>query len=857
MKTAGGLRFCGLVLLTTLAIDAVSRAEEPAASSPPLQPAAITPQQIEADWLLQDVVRKLPPADPNTTQRAAVTTADDAAGAVDGVKDGTYGFHTAGDGTPWWQVDLGQTLPLGRIVIYNRCDGNVEDRAARIAVLLSDDGKAWQQVYQHDGTKFFGQTGGPPLTVDAAGKPARFVRLQQPAGQYFHLDEVEVYRADGKDNIALHRPADQSSVSQWSKPHAPVVAVAAAPTPAAQEPAYPVEEVLARGLALAADLRRLGTAVAPQEQILRETEQQLRDLGQNTPAAQRRELYLKARWAVRRMALANPLLDFDDLLFVKRVPGSFTHMSDQYYGWFSRPGGGVFILEDFKSDQPRLRCLTADFPPGTFLRPDLSHDGTRVLFGYCKYYPSLKDEPNKLDKNNVPEDAFFHVYEMNLDGSGVRRLTHGKYDDFDGRYLPNGEIVFLSTRRGHYIQCGSESGHASRDGALPDCYVRCGGGPSRPVAVYTLHVMTAEGENIRQISPFEMFEWTPSIDNDGRILYARWDYVDRYNMPYMSLWSTLPDGSNAQAIFGNYTVNPHCVFEARRIPDSRKMVFTASGHHAFTGGCLVLLDAHRAADGEAAMTRLTPEVCFPESEGWPQTYFGSPFPLSENHYLTAWSAQPLPPGTPHPDWGMPGPANDLGLYLFDAFGNLNLIYRDPEIGSETPLPIRRRVPERLVHQPVGGQDASEGRMVVADVYQGLADVPRGAIRQLRLVGVPVKTHPTMNYPPMGLTHDDPGKFVLGTVPVEPDGSAHFRVPAGVTFFVQALDEEGVAVQTMRSATYVQPGQTVTCIGCHEPRNTAPPNRPPLAAVRAPSRIEPGPGGSWPLHFDALVGPVLE
>ena len=408
------------------------------------------------------------------------------------------------------------------------------------------------------------------------------------------------------------------------------------------------------------------------------------------------------------MALANPLLDFDDLLFVKRVPGSFTHMSDQYYGWFSRPGGGVFVLEDFKSDQPRLRCLTDAFPPGTFLRPDLSHDGTRVLFAYCKYYPSLKDEPNKLDKNNVPEDAFFHLYEMNLDGSGVRRLTHGKYDDFDGRYLPNGEIVFLSTRRGQYIQCGSESGHASRDGALPDCYVRCGGGPERPVAVYTLHVMTADGESIRQISPFEMFEWTPSIDNDGRILYARWDYVDRYNMPYMSLWSTLPDGSNAQAIFGNYTVNPHCVFEARRIPDSRKLIFTASAHHAFTGGCLVLLDAHRAADGEAAMTRLTPEVCFPESEGWPQTYFGSPFPLSENHYLTAWSAQPLPPGTPRPDWGMPGPANDLGLYLFDAFGNLNLIYRDPEIGSETPLPIRRRVPERLVHQPVAGQDASRG-----------------------------------------------------------------------------------------------------------------------------------------------------
>lgn len=836
-------RFPGMLLLVGWVLAGAGRGEPPPVISHP---------QIEADWLLQEVVRSLPAADPNTAVRRTIATADDAAGGVDGIKDGTYGFHTAGDAAPWWQVDLQQTRPLGRIVIYNRCDGQVEDRAGRIAVLLSGDGQHWETLYQHDGAKFFGQTGGPPLTVEAAGKAARFVRLQLAAPQYFHLDEVEVYPADGSQNVARGCPADQSSVSPWSKSSLPPAQAAAA----AETPVYPIEQVLMRGWALAADLERRGVEVAPQARVLREVEQRL---GQREPPdpAQRRELYLRARWAVRRLALANPLLDFDDLLFVKRVPGSFTHMSDQYYGWFSRPGGGVFLLQDFKSDQPRLRCLTEDFAPGTFLRPDLSHDGTRVLFAYCKHYPGLQAEPNKLDKDNVPEDAFFQLYEMHLDGSGWRQLTGGKYDDFDGRYLPNGEIVFLSTRRGQFLQCGLESADARCDAALPDSYVRCGGGPERPVAVYTLHLMSADGARVRQISPFEMFEWTPSIDHDGRILYARWDYVDRHNMPYMSLWSTLPDGSNAQAVFGNYTVNPHCVFEARRIPDSRKLIFTASGHHAFTGGCLVLLDPHRAADGSAAMTRLTPEVCFPESEGWPQTYFAGPFPLAENHYLTAWSAQPLPPGTPRPHWGMPGPPNDLGLYLFDAFGNLNLLYRDPDLGSETPLPVRRRVPEPLVHQPASGSGEAEGRMIVADVYQGLAEVPRGTIRHLRLVGVPVKTHPTMNHPPMGLTHDDPGKFVLGTVPVESDGSAHFRVPAGVSFFLQALDERGIAVQTMRSATYVQPGQTMTCIGCHEPRNTAPPSRAPLAALRDASPLEPGPAGSWPLHFDALVGPVLE
>ncbi len=107
--------------------------------------------------------------------------------------------------------------------------------------------------------------------------------------------------------------------------------------------------------------------------------------------------------------------------------------------------------------------------------------------------------------------------------------------------------------------------------------------------------MDADGQHISRISPFEMFEWTPSVDEQGQILYARWDYVDRFNMPYMSLWSTLPDGTDARAVYGNYTQNPHCVFEARRIPGSRKIIFTASGHHALTGGSLVLIDPQRGA----------------------------------------------------------------------------------------------------------------------------------------------------------------------------------------------------------------------------------------------------------------------
>jgi len=836
-------------------------AAPPAASPVVVEVAAITPQQIEADWLRQEEVRWLPPSPPDRRDaQPNITTRQDAAGGVDGVKDGTYGFHTGDQESPWWQVDLGRIMPLDQVVVYNRGDGRVEKRAAQLLLLLSDDGQTWRRAYQHDGTVFGGQSDGKPLRIALSGSPARFVRIALPGRQYLHLDEVEVYRRGSSENVALKRPADQSSISPWSKPHIAEPAASTQGRGATQAAApasdYPVAAAAQRGLRLAEDLARQGVDIRAEAAALGQAVAEAQKLPPHAPGEARRDLYLRVRWAVRRMALKNPLLNFDALVFVKRVPGSFTHMSDQNYGWFSRPGGGLFVLEGWKTDRPRLRRLAAELPEGSVLSPDVSYDGQRILFSHCKYYPGLANHPNKLDKGNIPEDAFYHLYEIGADGSGLRRLTRGKYDDFDGRYLPSGEIVFLSTRRGQAVQCG-KADHCL-EGDRPDCYVRCGGGPERPVAVYTLHVMNADGTNLRQISPFEMFEWTPSVHPDGRILYARWDYVDRWNMPFMSLWSTLPDGTGARAIYGNYTQNPHCVFEARAIPGSQKLIFTASGHHANTGGSLVLLDPNVGADGPSPLTRLTPEVCFPESEGWPKTYFANPYPLSENHYLVAWSDQPLPPGVPPPAWGMPGPPNDLGIYLFDAFGNLNLVYRDPAISSMSPLPLAPRPsPPVVASHQVAWEGRPEGLVMVLDVYQGLPGIPRGTVRQLRIVGVPVKTHPTMNFPAIGLTRDDPGKVVLGTVPVEEDGSAWFRVPSGVPFFLQALDAEGMAVQTMRSATYVQPGQTLSCIGCHEPRNTAPLNRPARALARTPSRLQPGPEGSWPLDFHALVQPLLD
>jgi hypothetical protein len=510
-----------------------------------------TSEQIEADWLQQDSLRNAESA----REGKQVTPQQDAIGACDGIKDGKWGFHTENEDDPWWQIDLVESAPLDRIILYNRCD--LAERNSRIRVLVSDDMKSFRQAYQHDGTTFLGYTDKKPLVVKLSGVHARYVRLQLPGRSYFHLDEVEIYGGDSDNNIAPGKPATQSSVSQWSVVHD-------ATLPAGPG-SYATEKVIERGLLLAENLRQSGAKVDGQEKTLRRVAERLKALPDAAPEEVSRKLYLQARWAVREMALNNPLLDFETVLFVKRVPPAFPHMSDQFYGWWSRPGGGIYLLDGFKEGSPRLRCLTEGFPAGSFVGPDLSYDGKKVLFAYCKFYPETHGM-QKAEKDKLPEDVFYKIYEMNLDGSGRRQLTHGRYDDFDGRYLPDGDIVFLSTRKGQSIQCSRASAAATMKFDLPDSYVRCGGDNWRPVPVFTLHRIDGEGGNIRPISAFENFEWTPSVAADGRILYARWDYIDRFNGAFMSLWSTNADGTNPQLVYGNLTTRPQCVFEARAIP---------------------------------------------------------------------------------------------------------------------------------------------------------------------------------------------------------------------------------------------------------------------------------------------------
>ncbi|MHC4799807.1 MAG: hypothetical protein ACYTF1_24495, partial [Planctomycetota bacterium] len=234
--------------------------------------------------------------------------------------------------------------------------------------------------------------------------------------------------------------------------------------------------------------------------------------------------------------------------------------------------------------------------------------------------------------------------------------------------------------------------------------------------------------------PFENLEWTPSVADDGTIMYSRWDYVDRYNNAFMSMWAIKPDGSNSRLVYGNHTWSPHTTFEARCIPNSHKIVFTASAHHGQTMGSLVLLDPSVGTEGEEPITRLSPEILFPEIEGWSKSFYANPWPISERLYLTAWGFE-----TKVQQWKRLRVPNGMGLYLFDATGNRVLLHRDPKVCCVSPIPLRPRRRPPVLASNINWDGPHEGRFLLNDVYNGLKSVKRGEVKALRIVAVPPKT----------------------------------------------------------------------------------------------------------------------
>jgi len=561
----------------------------------------------------------------------------------------------------------------------------------------------------------------------------------------------------------------------------------------------------------------------------------------------RKELFKKVCALRRRIAFANPLVNFDKIVCMLERPGThrIIEQARACYRGHSK-GGGPIILSNFKSKAAVTKVL----------------DGVKIATGPWKGKELVEKKFSGLELNYSGKELLFaattaaevwHVFRFNLATKKLEQLTDGPDDDFDPHQLPSGRIVFTSTRRGGVGRCV----------IVPQALT------------YTLHTMEPDGSDLIIISYHETNEWSPTVSHYGKLVYTRWDYVDRHWGVAHHYWESYPDGRDPRNFHGNYPL-PHSAFTKdatpkdygkrgfvygrrlrpdaelsfRPIPGSQKYTGTAVGHHQGFSGSLILLDPRIPDDGKMAqLKRITPEYTFPEVEHGARHTYGTAWPLSEDFYLCNYN---------------------FGLYLLDRFGNRDVIY-DPGRGAfrvRDPFPLRpRRMPPALPVMTFQGKRSGlpgHRRAVISvrNVYTAdkAATLPKGIkVKQMRIVQVIPQmlnnrfSRQTVSQ--IAFTTDSIGRIPLGVVPVEADGSVYCEAPVGKAIYFQLLDEKGMAVHSMRSATYVHPGEHLSCLGCHEDKwSEAPrPTGRPMAMKRKPSKIvHEVSSGAIPYNFIHLV-----
>ena len=553
--------------------------------------------------------------------------------------------------------------------------------------------------------------------------------------------------------------------------------------------------------------------------------------------------------------------DVSQILFVKRRTYSANHYYTEYVNSAWAPGGNLCVL-DVKSGA--VRELVPEMASGVFERCDLSFDATRVVFAWKK----------------GPQDGY-RIYEVKVDGTGLRQLTfppddeaelerkyrvdpgyHHGTDDLSPCYLPDGGIVFVSTRCQFGILC---------DG--PDNFTTT-----------VLHRMDGDGKHLIKLSNSSVSETGPSMLPDGRILYTRWEYVDKGAVSVKGLWAMRPDGTASVEVFGNDIALPPTLNFGWAIPGlSQGYVVMGVPHYPQNNvGTVIRLDLTKPIRSREPMTWMTPYVDI-RSEGgfhfedaagtWDKDakgvgpLFADAYPLSAALFLAAHK----PKGTA---WNDPV---GYWLYLLDEQGAVREVFRDPAISCWRPMPLRPRPVPPVPSSPVNAQLAARGEAacMVADVYHGLEGVARGTVKYLRVLEQ-VPRPWAAQYKDCSDEYDQQHivitkdthlglKVQHGIVPVESDGSAHFVVPADANIILQALDADGLAVQTERTFVNYRPGEVRACIGCHETPESAMKQgyavrEDRLAFRREPSRPGPQPGearGQRALHYPSDVQPLFD
>ena len=488
--------------------------------------------------------------------------------------------------------------------------------------------------------------------------------------------------------------------------------------------------------------------------------------------------------------------------------------------------GAALCRLDLDGPEPTVETLLAD-PTGVIRDPDVSYDRKRILFAW---------------KKSDREDDY-HLYELDVTTRVVRQLTAGLgVADYEGCYLPGGGILFTSTRCVQTVDCWWTE-------------------------VSNLYACDAEGKNIRRIAFDQVHDNYPTVSSDGRVLYTRWEYNDRGQLYPQPLYEMNADGTGQRECYGNSSWFPTTIAHARGIPNSSKILAVATGHHSDQSGKLILIDPRRGRQENEGVQLIAPvretKAVRVDAYGQDGDQFQHPYPLDEHTFLVSYAPAPPPRG------GRTG----FGLYWMDVDGHRELLAWDDALSCARPVPLAAR-PEPRVRPALAEAGATNGACYVQDVYAGpgLAGIARGTIKRLRVVALEYRAagigHNGNRGPAGGALVSTPisidngswdVKRVLGSVPVEADGSAHFLVPARTPVYFQLLDARGCVVQTMRSWTTLQPGERQACVGCHEDPNSAPPARygSALAARRPARALEPFHGPARGFSYAAEIQPIWD
>lgn len=466
------------------------------------------------------------------------------------------------------------------------------------------------------------------------------------------------------------------------------------------------------------------------------------------------------------------------------------------------PGSAIRIY-DVNSGKSRTVIETQE---GVVRDPEVSFDGKKIIFSMRK---------NRED--------FYHIYEINTDGSGLRQLTFAEgVSDIDPLYLPDGGIVFTSTRQPKYCMCNRH-------------------------IMGNLFRMEADGANITQIGVSTLFEGHSSLLSDGRILYDRWEYVDRNFGDAQGLWVVNPDGTKHAIYYGNNTASPGGVIDGRQIPNTDLVVCTFTSCHERPWGAMAIIDRKKGVDNAEALVAIWPKESAKlvgngnlDSFKSIGTFYEDPYPVDENHFLVSRTIWLKKSGSNIAD-------SKSGIYLVWKDGAEEIILEgmkslfDPMIVAPRPkphiLPMTRNFTDK------------DGQFYVENVYEGthMAGVKPGSVKYLRVVESPEKRTWTKRgwngegeQAPGVNWHSFENKQILGEVEVEADGSASFFVPAGKHVYFQLLDKDKKMIQSMRSGVSLMPGEINGCIGCHDDRLSAVPMKGKRSAAlsRKPDQLTP-------------------